>query len=192
MSGHIRKKLVPAVLAVLFSSVVCPVFCLSAMAGDIPRLILHENENAPLTATVYTTGIGQLPSTDTLNAEAAREMAKRGALTDGFRNLLAMLQGARRFLTPDGAEIFSVEGYLSNVEVVETRYLQDGSVEVDLMMTVNVYDASIAKEANLLDYLAGKGSSALKGIAVVETDADKKKAEIPSEIAQEMDAADKE
>jgi hypothetical protein len=192
MSGHIRKILIFAVPVVFLTSVFCLIFYSLAGAGEIPRLILHENENAPLTATVYTTGIGYLPSSDTLNAEAAKEMAKRAALTDGFRNLVAMLQGARRYLTQDGAEVFSVEGYLNNVEVVETRYLQDGSVEVDLMMTINVYDASIAKEKTLLDYLSGKGASALKGIAVVETDTDRQKVTPPSEIVQEITAADKE
>ena len=71
-------------------------------------------------------------------------MAKRAAILDGQRQLLEMVEGVhidsettvKDFVT-EKDEIYSrVRGVLKGAEVVETRYLEDGSCEVDMKLPV--------------------------------------------------------
>ena len=71
-------------------------------------------------------------------------MAKRAAILDGQRQLLEMVEGVhidsettvKDFVT-EKDEIYSrIRGVLKGAEVVETRYLEDGSCEVDMKLPV--------------------------------------------------------
>lgn len=142
----------------------------TASAQNAPRLVLHEDENGPAMATITTTGIGEMPKSDEVSYEKKKLFARRTAIVDGYKNLLTAIQGAKKYLTQDGSAVFSVEGYLQNIEVLETRYLKNGMVEVDLMVSVSVYDTAIVNDRHVMGILEGKVSSAIEAIEIIEVD----------------------
>ncbi|MBN1515691.1 LPP20 family lipoprotein [Candidatus Sumerlaeota bacterium] len=89
--------------------------------------------------------VGNAAAEKTVKTEAqARLMAKRAAITDGQRQMLEIVKGVeidsrtkvRDFITESDEINSRVHGVIRGAETVDTRYLDDGSCEVDLELQV--------------------------------------------------------
>lgn len=90
----------------------------------------------------YATGIGQEPDNAKLSKTMKRQMAKRVAVANSYRNLIEIVKGAyvksitkidNMTIDEDKITIES-EGYLANAEVVETNELEDGVYQVKTLL----------------------------------------------------------
>ena len=142
----------------------------SVEAKEIPRIILQGNGDLPFSASVTTTGIGRMPVSDSISYEQKKSMARRAAMLDGYRNLLAAIQGGKKYFTELGTEVIHIEGYLKDIVILETRYLVDGTVEVDMTVILKVYDPAVLDDKKMMKILQGGLSTDLEGIEVVEVD----------------------
>ena len=188
----VKSNLKIYILIILSCLISSQMLLSTADAKNIPKLILHDEEGGPVSASVYTTGIGMMPASDEVSYEKKKLLGRRIAVVDGYKNLLLAIQGAKKYLTQQGEEVFIVEGYLKNIEIIETRYLDNGTVEVDMMVHVKVYDPSIVKDPSIIDFLRGKVSSAVEGIEIIEVDTSRETLQGTEEIYQEIQAADPE
>ncbi len=92
------------------------------------------------------TGAG-VPPPRAINPAQARLMARRAAKVEGMRNLLEQAYGVnisssssvRDFVLQNDSIRARVDDYIRGARVVDERYLQDGSVETDLEITLG-YD----------------------------------------------------
>jgi hypothetical protein len=82
---------------------------------------------------------------DSISAAQARLMAKRAAKSDAQRQLLEAAKGVsissgtsvRNFITENDYINSRVNGVIRSARVVDTRYNDDGSCEVDMKMDMN-------------------------------------------------------
>ncbi len=96
--------------------------------------------------TLRSTGAG-VPPPRAINPAQARLMARRAAKVEGMRNLLEQAYGVnisssssvRDFVLQNDSIRARVDGYIRGARVVDEKYLQDGSVETDLEITLG-YD----------------------------------------------------
>jgi hypothetical protein len=88
---------------------------------------------------IFATGIGAPPSYPT-NAAQARAMTERAAYVVALRNLLETVKGVRvdsesiveNFMVKSDVIKTRVDGIVKGARIVKTRYLSDGSVEVQV------------------------------------------------------------
>ena len=84
------------------------------------------------------------PPTRAANAAQARLMAERAAKVDGYRNLLEQAYGlqvtgsttVRDFVTQSDTIRTQLDAFIRGAKVVDTRYLDDGSVESEMEITL--------------------------------------------------------
>lgn len=96
--------------------------------------------------TIRATGAG-VPPPRAVNPAQARLMAERAAKVDALRNLLEQAYGVnissassvRDFVLQSDSIRARVDAYIRGAEVVDKRYLSDGTVEVDMEVTLG-YD----------------------------------------------------
>ena len=90
---------------------------------------------------------GGAPPERSINPAQARLMTERAAKLDAYRNLLERAYGVairanssvRDFVLKDDTIRSRVEAYVRGAKVVDTRYNDDGGVEVDMEVTLG-YD----------------------------------------------------
>jgi len=90
---------------------------------------------------IYATGIGAPPSI-TMNAAQARAMTERAAFVVALRNLLETVKGVRvdsesvveNYMVKSDVIKTRVDGIVKGARTVKTRYMSDGSVEVQVAM----------------------------------------------------------
>ena len=93
--------------------------------------------------TIRATGSGA-PPPSAINPAQARLMTERAAKLDAYRNLLEQAYGVqitsnstvRDFVLQSDTIRARVEAFIKGATVVDTRHLSDGSVEVDMEMTL--------------------------------------------------------
>lgn len=103
-------------------------------AYDAPRPVA---EWAPVRITAKG---GGAPSPNAVNQAQARLMAERAAKVDAMRNLLEQAYGVtinsrttvRDFITQDDTIKARVNAYIKGARVIDTKYLSDGSVEIEM------------------------------------------------------------
>jgi hypothetical protein len=79
-----------------------------------------------------------------VNPAQARLMTERAAKMDAMRNLLEQINGVyitsktkvKDFVTQSDTIKAKVEGYVQNARVINTNYLKDGSIEVEIEVTL--------------------------------------------------------
>jgi hypothetical protein len=84
------------------------------------------------------------PPTKAVNAAQARLMTERAAKVDGYRNLLEQAYGlqvsgstsVRDFVTQSDTIRTQLDAFIRGAKVVDTRYLDDGSVETEMEITL--------------------------------------------------------
>jgi hypothetical protein len=84
------------------------------------------------------------PPTKAANAAQARLMAERAAKVDGYRNLLEQAYGlqvtgsttVRDFVTQSDTIRTQLDAFIRGAKVSDIRYLDDGSVETDMEITM--------------------------------------------------------
>ena len=84
------------------------------------------------------------PPTKAANAAQAKLMTERAAKVDGYRNLLEQAYGlqvtgstsVRDFVTQSDTVRTQVDAFIRGAKVVDTRYLDDGSAEVEMEITM--------------------------------------------------------
>jgi hypothetical protein len=89
------------------------------------------------------TGAGAPPAR-AVNKAQARLMAERAAKVDAMRNLLEEAYGVtitstttvRDFITQNDTIRARVDAFIRGAKIIDTRYLQDGSVETDMEVTL--------------------------------------------------------
>lgn len=89
--------------------------------------------------TIRATGSGAPPA-NAVNAAQARLMTERAAKLDAYRNLLEQAYGVqisssstvRDFILQSDTIKSKVEAFIKGAKVVDTRYLSDGTVQVDM------------------------------------------------------------
>lgn len=121
-----------------------PVEIITATGSGVPpakymtESVISESAPAWASRGVVATGVGVPP--DDAEGTEARLMAVRAAKIDALRNLAEMVYGVkidavttiRDFVTEHDEVSADVEAFLRGAEVTDTRYLSDGSVEVDV------------------------------------------------------------
>lgn len=88
---------------------------------------------------------GGVPPPTAINQAQARLMAERAAKLDAYRNLLEQAYGVtihsntsvRDFVTQSDTIHARVEAYIRGAKVIDTRYLNDGSVEIEIELTLD-------------------------------------------------------
>lgn len=88
-------------------------------------------------------GAGAPPAT-AVNQAQARLMTERAAKVEAMRNLLEQAYGVtisshttvRNFVTENDTIRARVDAYIKGAKIVDTRYLSDGSVEVEMELTL--------------------------------------------------------
>jgi len=84
------------------------------------------------------------PPARAANAAQAKLMTERAAKVDGYRNLLEQAYGlqvtgstsVRDFVTQSDTVRTQVDAFIRGAKVVDTRYLDDGSAEVEMEVTL--------------------------------------------------------
>ncbi len=93
--------------------------------------------------TIRATGSGA-PPPSAINPAQARLMAERAAKLDGYRNLLEQAYGVnisssstvRDFILQNDTIRARVEAFIKGAKIIDTRHLSDGSVEVEMELTL--------------------------------------------------------
>ncbi|MEW6417300.1 MAG: LPP20 family lipoprotein [Nitrospirota bacterium] len=93
--------------------------------------------------TIRATGSGA-PPPSAINPAQARLMTERAAKLDAYRNLLEQAYGVnitsnstvRDFVLQSDTIKARVEAFIKGAKILDTRHLSDGSVEVDMEMTL--------------------------------------------------------
>lgn len=93
--------------------------------------------------TIRATGSGA-PPPSAINQAQARLMTERAAKLDGYRNLIEQAYGVniasnstvRDFVLQSDTIKARVDAFIKGAKVVDTRHLSDGSVDVDMEMTL--------------------------------------------------------
>ncbi len=93
--------------------------------------------------TIRARGAGAPPSR-AANAAQAKLMTERAAKVDGYRNLLEQAYGlqvtgattVRDFVTQSDTVRTQVDAFIRGAKVVDTRFLDDGSAEVEMEITL--------------------------------------------------------
>lgn len=88
---------------------------------------------------------GGAPPANAVNQAQARLMAERAAKVDAMRNLLEEAYGVtikshttvRDFITQDDTIKAKVNAYIRGAKVVDTKYLSDGSVEIEMEIVLD-------------------------------------------------------
>lgn len=83
---------------------------------------------------------GGAPPAKAVNPAQARLMTERAAKMDAMRNLLEQVYGVRitsnttvrNFITQNDTIRSRVDAFIRGAKVVDTRYLDDGSVEIEM------------------------------------------------------------
>ncbi len=121
------------------------VFLVMAVAGcyvqQVPPTPEPRAEWAPIKVTAK--GGGAPPPT-AVNQAQARLMAERAAKVDAMRNLLEQAYGVRitsattvrDFITQNDTIRANVDAFIRGAKVIDTRYLSDGSVEMEMEITL--------------------------------------------------------
>lgn len=112
---------------------------LAAITGCVTASVQQspQGEWAPIKITAK--GGGAPPAT-AINAAQARLMTERAAKVDAMRNLLEQAYGVtissrttvRDFVTQNDTMRAKVNAYLRGAKVIDTRYLNDGGVEIEM------------------------------------------------------------
>lgn len=87
---------------------------------------------------------GGAPPAKAVNQAQARLMTERAAKVDAMRNLLEQAYGVtitstttvRDFITQNDTIRARVNAYIRGAKVIDTRYLDDGSVEIEMEITL--------------------------------------------------------
>jgi len=83
---------------------------------------------------------GGAPPPNAVNQAQARLMAERAAKIDAMRNLLEQAYGVtirshttvKDFITQNDTIRAKVDAYIKGARVIDTRYMSDGSVEIEM------------------------------------------------------------
>ncbi len=125
--------------------VILAVFVIMAVGGcyvqQVPPTPEPKAEWVPIK--ISAKGAGAPPPT-AVNPAQARLMAERAAKVDAMRNLLEQAYGVtisshttvRNFVTENDTIRARVDAYVRGAKVVDTRYLSDGSAEVEMELTL--------------------------------------------------------
>jgi len=109
------------------------------------ELILNDKLKEMMNTSVYyfyATGIGQEPDNVNLSKSMKRQMAKRVAKANSYRNLLEIVKGASissrteidNMTIDEDKIIIQSQGHLANAEVVETKELEEGVYQVKTLL----------------------------------------------------------
>ncbi len=87
---------------------------------------------------------GGAPPPSAVSQAQARLMAERAAKVDAMRNLLEQAYGVtissnttvRDFITQNDTIRARVDAFIRGAKVIDTRYLSDGSVEIEMEITL--------------------------------------------------------
>ncbi|MBA4374224.1 MAG: hypothetical protein C0402_15340 [Thermodesulfovibrio sp.] len=110
----------------------------SRPVGEVgPAYDAPEGEWVPVKVTAKG---GGAPPPNAVNQAQARLMAERAAKVDAMRNLLEQTYGVRiksrttvkDFITQNDTIKARVNAYIKGAKVIDTKYLSDGSVEVEM------------------------------------------------------------
>lgn len=129
--------------ALLFVLLVTAPGTLPAQAGSLSEAVETTADGFInwTTGEVSASGIGAPPA-QPANAAQARAMAERAAVVVAYRNLLEIVKGVQvdaetvveNLMTRSDVVRTRVSGIVNGARVVKTRYLSDGSVEVQVVM----------------------------------------------------------
>jgi len=125
--------------------VVLTVFLVMAAAGCYVQQVSPTPEPGAewVPVKISAKGAGAPPAT-AVNQAQARLMTERAAKVDAMRNLLEQAYGVtissrttvRNFVTENDTIRARVDAYIKGARIVDTRYLSDGSVEIDMELTL--------------------------------------------------------
>jgi hypothetical protein len=117
--------------------IVLAVFAVMVLTGCYVAPVQPTAEWVPIKLTAKG---GGAPPAKAVNPAQARLMTERAAKLDAYRNLLEQAYGVnieskttvRDFITQNDTIRAKVEAYIKGAKIVDTRYLDDGGVEVEM------------------------------------------------------------
>jgi hypothetical protein len=127
-----KKKIL---LTLLTASLSVILFSVSGQTSSIELKESPEQNKNEIGGILRVTGKGFPPNHSGLNSDQAKILAQRAAIVDSYRNMVKLIQDENAYLV-DGNGLLQFQGFVQGAQVVETRYLNDQSVEVDLVLPV--------------------------------------------------------
>jgi hypothetical protein len=119
-------------LPILIASICMAIICSDAIA----KTTIVIDRDRPGKALIKTTGIGYPPAAMP-DLRRARLLARRAAVLDGYRNLLAAFDEIYPH-AQDRSFMLNQKGFLRGAKVLDTRYLDGGKAEVDVSIGVRM------------------------------------------------------
>lgn len=89
---------------------------------------------------IQVTGTGRVAGD--LSSTQARLLAKRAAVVDGYRKLAVVLNNTSEIISKDSFYI-TADGFIKGAQILNTRFLIDGTVEVDLGLLAKLRRGSV-------------------------------------------------
>ena len=128
-------------VTILFLLSIFLVILIAGCAVYVPPEAPPKAEWVPIKITAKGGGV---PPPTAINQAQARLMAERAAKLDAYRNLLEQAYGVvihsntsvRDFVTQSDTIRARVEAYIKGAKVIDTRYLSDGSVEIEMELVL--------------------------------------------------------
>jgi hypothetical protein len=119
-------------------------FALTLLSGCFIVPIQQPSEQSQWAPVVLRATGGGAPPEKAINPAQARLMSERAAKLDAYRNLLERAYGVairanssvRDFVLKDDTIRSRVEAYIRGAKVIDTRYNDDGGVEVEMEVTL--------------------------------------------------------
>jgi len=120
------------------------VFMAAIMAGCVVAPIQETQPRAEWVPIKISAKGGGAPPPNAVNQAQARLMTERAAKVDAMRNLLEQAYGVtissqttvRDFITQNDTVRAKVDAFIRGAKVVDTRYLSDGGVEIEMEITL--------------------------------------------------------
>jgi len=112
-------------------------------SNTLPSVGVETIEHSPIFSTertrspkeLYVTAVGKGKLPANMPAGQAKAMAKRAAITDAQRNLLKSVSVTLEKFRAN-ISIEKVNGFIKNADILSERKLADGSIEVEMAVTI--------------------------------------------------------
>lgn len=117
------------VTAVIFCGAGCGIVCGSPVETPLSRQAEPVSNGR-----LRVTGRGRAPER-AMSKPQLRLMAKRAAMVEAYKNMVVAL-GEVRSSVVGGTGHETVRGFVKGIELTETRYYENGDVEVDIELVV--------------------------------------------------------
>lgn len=139
--GYVKMNMKhSALLSFLFLITVWLTMAVPQLLAENHALTIEAQTDTEVSGVLKVMGKGLPPSTLPATSKEARILARQAAIIDSYRNMVALVSEVRPYLIEGAGEIVT-EGYIKGARVTQTRYMENGWVQVDLELSVSLLPA---------------------------------------------------